>query len=121
LLLAGRRGLALETADGDALLGDGRGDVLGVLPEGELDHAHDQQQQERGGDDQLGRDRAAEDAVGRVGRGPRAAGRSLPSAPTAGGGGGDVVGRGDDLGDDDPYRGERQAANSAVTMTASVE
>ena len=54
-----RGGLALEAADRDALLGDGGGDVLGVLPQGELDHPHDQQQQERGGDDQLGGDGAA--------------------------------------------------------------
>ena len=59
--LAGSGGLALETADRDALLGDGLGDVLGVLPQGELDHPHDQQQQEGGGDDQLGGDRAALD------------------------------------------------------------
>jgi hypothetical protein len=42
LFLAGRCALALEAAYCDALLGDGGGDVLGVLPEGELNHSHDQ-------------------------------------------------------------------------------
>jgi len=42
--LAGGCGLALETADGEALLGDGVGDVFRVLPEGELNDAHDQDQ-----------------------------------------------------------------------------
>jgi len=56
--LAGGCGLALEAADGEALLGDGVGDVFRVLPEGELDDAHDQDQQQRRGEHQLGRDRA---------------------------------------------------------------
>jgi hypothetical protein len=57
--LAGSCGFALETADGETLLGDGVSDVGGVLPEGELDDAHDQDQQQRRGEYQLGRDRAA--------------------------------------------------------------
>ena len=118
LVLAGRGGLALETGDGDALLGDGRGDVLGVLPEGELDHPHDQQQQQWGGDHQFGRAprrvRLGTGARRSRRRGPRvgreASGREPPrcvgSPPAAGG---DVVGRRDDLGHDDPDRGERQS------------
>jgi len=57
--LAGGCGLALEAADGEALLGDGVGDVFRVLPEGELDDAHDQDQQQRRGEYKLGRNRAA--------------------------------------------------------------
>jgi hypothetical protein len=40
-------------------LGDGVGDVFRVLPEGELDDAHDQDQQQRRGEYKLGRNRAA--------------------------------------------------------------
>jgi hypothetical protein len=57
--LAGSCGFALETADGETLLGDGVSDVGGVLPEGELDDAHDQDQQQRRGEYKLGRNRAA--------------------------------------------------------------
>ena len=48
--------LSLETSDGETLLCHRVGHVSGVLPDSELDHAHYQQQQQRGGDNQLGRD-----------------------------------------------------------------
>ena len=115
--LASRCRLALETGDGDTLLGHGVGDVLGVLPESELDHAHDEQQQQRGSDDQFGCHCAAlvsepsapecrRSALGQVSPGTCGGATTLVGSPTAAGG--DVVGRRDDLGHDDPDRGERQ-------------
>jgi hypothetical protein len=51
-----RRRFALEPSNGEALLGDGVGNVGRVLPEGELNDAHDEQQEQRGRDDEFGRD-----------------------------------------------------------------
>src|SRR6516162_9849294 len=52
-------GAALDSAGGEALLGDGLGHMGGVLPEGELHDPEDQEQEQRSGDHQLGRGRAA--------------------------------------------------------------
>jgi len=56
--LAGGCGLALETADGETLLGDGRQRVPRAA-RGRTGRRHDQDQQQRRGEYQLGRDRAA--------------------------------------------------------------
>ena len=52
-------GAALDPADGETLLGDGLGDVGGVLPQGELHDPQDQEQQQGRGDHELGGRRAA--------------------------------------------------------------
>ena len=119
--LAGPGRLALETADRYALLGYGRSDVLGVLPQGELDYPHDQQQQEGGGDDQFGRDRAALIAC----EGTPATARWSVVVRSIGGVHGPLVlmllADETTLATMIPTAVSASAASRAVTMTASVE
>ena len=125
--LPGRCGLSLETADGEALLGDGVGDVGGVLPDGELDDAHDQHQQQRRGENQLGRDRAAlvsRSEATRTGAGAERSwrGRAWPQRHGGRSGPGvDVVRGGRHLEAMIATTAMARATNKAVMTTVSVE